>query len=248
MTGISYKDVIPPPPLGNFVDCFWMLHNEGTADREITLLPDGRIDASFIPGRGDYFILLGVDSQPVRTIIPAGMCMYCVSFRMLAPEYLFRKKFPVLVDCYYELPPQFLNLETVSFASFEEFCNVMSETLLSLLPAETDSRRQRLSDIIYASAGSVRVGTLAREVYWSARQINRYLHEWIGISLKSYCDILRFRASFPHIKQGKLYPDPDFADQSHFIKHVRKLSGVTPRELYLNKNDRFIQFSTLPEQ
>ncbi len=36
--------------------------------------------------------------------------------------------------------------------------------------------------------------------------MNRYFNQEYGISLKTYCNILRFRASFRHIKEGKLYP------------------------------------------
>jgi AraC-like DNA-binding protein len=63
--------------------------------------------------------------------------------------------------------------------------------------------------------------------------------------LKAYANILRFRASFEQLHRGELYPEQNFADQSHFIREVKKLSGVTPKELNKNKNDRFIQFSVL---
>src|SRR6187551_2773962 len=105
---------------------------------------------------------------------------------------------------------------------------------------------QKLFDLIYSSNGSLPVKELSDKVFWSSRQINRYFNEQFGISLKAYCNILRFRASFSHIKDGKLFPHENFADQSHFIKEVKKLSGVSPKELKRNQNDRFIQFSTLP--
>jgi AraC-like DNA-binding protein len=89
------------------------------------------------------------------------------------------------------------------------------------------------------------VTELSEKVSWSSRQINRYFNQQFGLSLKAYCGILRFRASFPNIKEGKLFPEQNFSDQSHFIKEVRKLAGVSPKELMKNKNDRFIQFSAL---
>ncbi|WP_435523659.1 hypothetical protein [Chryseobacterium indoltheticum] len=31
-------------------------------------------------------------------------------------------------------------------------------------------------------------------------------------------------------------------DQSHFIKEIKQLSGVSPKELHKSENDRFLQF------
>ena len=100
-------------------------------------------------------------------------------------------------------------------------------------------------DFIYSSNGEITVKELSEKVFWSSRQINRYFNQQFGLSLKTYCNILRFRSSFEHIKQGKLFPQQNFADQSHFIKEIKRLAGVLPKELRKNENDRFIQFSTL---
>jgi len=45
-----------------------------------------------------------------------------------------------------------------------------------------------------------------------------------------------------HDLKGKV----NFADQAHFIKEVKKLAGLILKELSRNKDDRFIQFLTLP--
>ncbi len=116
------------------------------------------------------------------------------------------------------------------------------------MPKEIDERKRKLFELIYASNGSISVQELSEKVYWSARQINRYFNQQFGVSLKTFCSILRFRASFQHIKDGILFPQQNYADQSHFIKEAKKLSGVSPKELHKNKNDRFIQFSVLDMQ
>jgi AraC-like DNA-binding protein len=103
--------------------------------------------------------------------------------------------------------------------------------MLRLIKEKIDARKQKLFELIYDSAGSMTVKELSEKVYWTSRQINRYFNQQFGISLKAYCNILRFRASFGHIKEGRLFPEQNFSDQAHFIKEVRKLSGVAPREL-----------------
>jgi hypothetical protein len=51
-----------------------------------------------------------------------------------------------------------------------------------------------------------------------------------------------FQASLSHIKEGKLFPQLNYYDQSHFIKEIKKFSGVSPKELFKNQNDRFYNF------
>jgi AraC-like DNA-binding protein len=91
------------------------------------------------------------------------------------------------------------------------------------------------------------VKELSEKVYWSSRQINRYFNQQFGVSLKAYCNILRFSASFKHISEGKLFPGQNFTDQNHFIKETKKYAGVTPKELSKNKNDRFIDITAIKQ-
>jgi AraC-like DNA-binding protein len=92
------------------------------------------------------------------------------------------------------------------------------------------------------------VQELSEKVYWSARQINRYFNLQFGVSLKVFCNILRFRMSLEHIAHGQLFPELNFTDQNHFIKEVKKFSGAVPKELFKNQNDRFILLSALSRQ
>ena len=89
------------------------------------------------------------------------------------------------------------------------------------------------------------VKELSEKVYWSSRQINRYFNQQFGISLKAYCNILRFGSSFKHISEGKLFPEQNFTDQNHFIKEIKRYAGVTPKELSKNKDGRFINIAAI---
>ena len=50
-----------------------------------------------------------------------------------------------------------------------------------------------------------------------------------------------------HFKKGQLYPEQKYFDQSHFIKDLKKYTGNNPTELFENKNDRFLQLTTMTE-
>lgn len=233
--------------LSDFVESYWYLHNDTGQDKEVTLLPDGRVDliCCQVPGIIFQVLLLGIDTRADQLVLKAGTRMAAISFKLLAVEYILQDTVADLLNHARKLPGDYWNFAAPDLQDFEGFCKKANQKIVSLLPRETDSRKHELFALVYASAGALTVKTLSKKVFWSSRQINRYFHQQFGLTLKAYCDILRFRASFPQIKAGRLFPEQNFADQSHFIKAVKKLAGVLPKTLKQNQDDRFIQFSTL---
>jgi AraC-like DNA-binding protein len=248
------KKKIPDSSLSDYVESFWMLINHAEEDKEIVVLPDGRIDISFSYSAIEPFqiILLGLENEPTKTKLAAKTVIFAISFKLLAVEYVLKTHIAHLVNNIEVLPTDFWGITKEDLNDFDEFCKKMSATIKQLLITKIDSRKQKLFELIYSSNDlkhgySLTVKELSAQVSWSSRQINRYFSQNFGISLKSYCNILRFRASFQHIKEGKLFPEHNFTDQPHFIREVKRFSGVIPKELNKNKNDRFIHFSTLPK-
>jgi AraC-like DNA-binding protein len=250
ISDLELETIKPVAELADFVESFWMIRNHSTVEKEIVVLPDGRFDIIFSSVANEFFhaTLRGLDTEADQTTIPAKMVMFAVSFKLLAIEYLLHIKVASVLNDGYRLPADFWSVTNDDLNNFETFCHKVSVTILALIKPGIDSRKKKLFDLIYASNGSMTVKELSEKVFWSSRQINRYFNEQFGISLKAYCNILRFRASLQQIKAGKLFPEQDFADQTHFIKAVKKYSGVVPKELSKNQNDRFILLSTLPKK
>lgn len=250
MEHLIYRSEQSKPSLSDFIESFWMLDNPA-GDKEVVLLPDGRIDVIFSQSAKDLFhiVLLGIGTHPEQIILAEKTKIFAVSFNLLAAEYILHESVSDLVDGAKNLPSDFWDFSMVDFNDFEKFCQKTSEKIQEqLLIQKIDERKRKLFQLIYSSKRAFSVKELSEKVIWSERQINRYFNKQFGISLKSYCGILRFRASFGHIKEGKLFPEQNFSDQPHFIKEIKKLSGFLPKELSQNKNDRFIQFSVLPEK
>jgi AraC-like DNA-binding protein len=247
---IQYKIIQPDLSLSNFVESFWMITNHSDAEHEIVILPDGRFDIIFSYSSNEPYNIMqmGLGSQPERNSIPPKIVMFAVSFKLLAIEYLLNMKAASLLNDAHSLPVDFWGITKNDLNDFENFCKKLSAKMLTLIKPGIDSRKQKLFELIYSSNGSLTIKELSEKVFWSSRQINRYFNERFGISLKAYCNILRFRASLPHIKEGKLYPEQNFTDQNHFIKEIKKFSGVVPKELSKNQNDRFILLSALPKK
>ena len=83
-----------------------------------------------------------------------------------------------------------------------------------------------------ASVGSVGMDAIATHFGLSSRQFRRIMGTLFGYGPKKIQRVIRLQASLREI----LTADPDmqengFYDQSHRIKEIRALTGLTPREI-----------------
>lgn len=244
---LQYRFQKPNLQLSDYVDSFWMLSNTSKQAQEIVILPDGRIDIFFSKSaRSDLqLILVGLDTFPTQNTLVEESVFFAISFKLSAVEHLLKRSISELLNSGTQIDADYLNLDLVDLTDFDSFCKSASSILQNQLPRETDLRKQRLFKQIYELNGALSIAEIALEIGWSSRQIHRYFTNWFGISLKLYCDILRFRSAFEPIHAGELFPEGNYSDQSHFIRQIKRFSGVIPKELNKNKNDRFIQLSEL---
>jgi AraC-like DNA-binding protein len=246
----DYKFIPPELSIANFVESIGMFQNLSDQDKEVVILPDGRVDLFFWKTAAKPFqvILIGLETEPEQRIIPSQTLAFVISFKPLAVEYILQTPIADILNSARELSNNFWGINTDDLKDFTVFYKVVSDKVRTLLPQVIDERKLHLFDLIYASKGEMSVQVLSQKVLWSSRQINRYFNLQFGLPLKSYCGILRFRASLEHIARGKLFPELNFSDQTHFIKEIKRLSGVVPKELSKNKNDRFVLLSVLKQQ
>lgn len=232
----------PDRSLADFVYCFSSLQNF-SSQHEAVIIPNGRIDLVFSKTAENRLriALLGLETKPKYTGQEVSG-FFAVSFNPLAIEYIFDFSIAGFLNSGVLLPDDLWGFGVDDLDDFKHFCKKVAQKIRAVLPEEIDERKRSLFRLIFASNGEIPIGELSGQIGWSQRQINRYFNQQFGLSLKAYCKILRFQASLPHIKKGKLYPQLNFTDQSHFIKEIRQFSGVSPKELHKNKNDRFLQF------
>lgn len=247
MTTIIHHYQSVPGEFAAWVESVWMVENPGAQNKPVVVLPDGRIDIHFfsIPGEPFQTSLAGIDTQASCTEINAGSRVYGICFYPLAVEYLLQTPLSTLLNGRANLEQGFWDITEQDTLDFERFKHKIYARLAQLDATAIDPRKLKMFSALHQSQGHISVAELAEHCHWSSRQINRYFNQWLGLSVKAYSSILRFRASFPTLKTGKLFPESDFADQSHFIKEIKKYSGHTPKQLYKNQDDRFIQLSVL---
>jgi AraC-like DNA-binding protein len=244
---IKYERSLPEPFLEDFVKCFWSIKDMTSCEQKYTILPDGYFDIIFHSTDNKPFVasIIGLSTKELDYLIPPNAICFAVSFKLLAVDYILKKNISSLVNSYELLPGDFWNMMGHDFFDFKSFVNKVTLEIRHLLNKKIDARKRLLFDLVYTSNGSATVAEISDTVHWSSRQINRFFKSRFGVSLKTYSSILRYRASFNHLKNKQLFPELNYADQAHFIREVKKYSNVTPKQLAENQNDRFIQLSTL---
>lgn len=245
-----YHNAFPDTHLEDFIQCFWSVKNPTDKNQRYSILPDGYFDVLFHSPNGQPFqlSLSGLWTKEMPVIVPAHSFTIGISFKLLAVDYLFAHSIAALIDSEEPLSGSLWNIPLRDNFDFPRFVQIASQQISLAIHADIDPRKQQLFSILYASHGKESVENISQTIHWSNRQISRYFKDRFGISLKAYSNILRYRASFDHLKEQQLYPEQGYADQAHFIRDVKKYSGVTPKQLAANKNGRFIQFSTLPKK
>lgn len=235
------QSALPDSSISHLVHSFWKLENNTGKEIPSTILPNGMVDLAVINiGSSWQISIRGLDTMPSAINIPVGTKMYSAGFKLLAVEYLFGDSIKDVLNGGRILSDEIWKFSDDDLSSFEFFCSRITQIIKSISIENIDNRKKKLFELIYASEGSITVKELSENVFWSSRQINRYFNQQFGISLKTYCNILRFGSSFKHISEGRLFPEHNFTDQNHFIKEIKKYSGVTPKELSKNTDNRFM--------
>lgn len=235
--------------LRDYVRCYWKIENNTKDFQSYTILPDGFFDLliCFHNDNLEGVFLTGLWDQKTNVVISPETTIYGVQFRLLAIENIIQESITPLLNHIKELEKSYLGLDgynaTVDSFSFD----YLNQCLLSRIAEQDpiDPRKCTLLKSINQTKGSKTVEYYSQEANWSKRQINRYFQPAFGLSLKSYCSILKCAATFSQIRKGQLYPQQGFFDQPHFIKEIKKITEFTPKVLLKNENDRFLQFSII---
>jgi AraC-like DNA-binding protein len=247
-----YKEFQPDTLLADFVKNYWWFDNSTTQRLDFTILPDGCFDLiiSFENCRQKEISLTGLWTKQVEVSIEPNRQLFGVRFKLLAVDYILQQKIASFYDSEQIKDDDFWEFDKTSFEDLEIVVEKLDKIMLSILGSQKgfDSRKQSLFNFLYETNGEHTVEQYSQQVFWTSRQINRYFKDRFGIPLKSYCKILKCFASFRHIRKGKLYPEQNYFDQSHFIKDLKKHTGNNPTELFENKNDRFLQLATMTEK
>jgi hypothetical protein len=95
---LEYKLVKPDKSLGDFVESFWLLQSHSDNNKDVIVLPDGRIDLVFYKSTTKSFeiTLVGLGTQYEQATITPKHLAYAVSFKPhLQQNIFFTKTLPI---------------------------------------------------------------------------------------------------------------------------------------------------------
>lgn len=242
---MNYTEIHTDGILTTFVKYFWRYEHSGE-DVEYTILPDGCFDlvVDFENNVLQNIYLTGIWTKPIKTTVTKGTTLLAVRFKIIASEYLLKIGIKLILNSMTILPKDYWNIDSAKSTEFEKFAYNLSKLMVSILnhQPEIDNRKLKLFYLIYSEKYH-NVNELSEKVAWSRRQINRYFNQQFGFPLKTLLNIVRCNASYPNIVKGQLYPELEYTDQAHYIKEIKKYTDNSPKQLYKNENDRFLQLS-----
>ena len=249
---MNYKQLPPDSALKDFVRCYWWLDNSTDQDLNYTIFPDGYFDllVYFENYQIQNIVLSGLYAKQVDVTIKPNTQLFGIQFRLLAVDYIFQQSISDFLNSGKKLKKDYWNLDKILFQKDLELVRKLNHHIYEIVASQKriDNRKQQLFKLLYQTKGNETVDFYAQQVFWTSRQINRYFKKQFGLSLKVYCNILKCAASFKHLKKGQLYPEHNYFDRSHFIKELKKHTNKTPKDLFENKNDRFLQLAILTKK
>ncbi len=242
---MNYKEIHTTGKLSDYVKYFWRYEHSGE-DIEYTILPDACFDlvVDFENNELENIYLTGIRTQPIKLIVTKGATLFGVRFKIISAKYLMNREIKSLLNGMTILPMDFWNIHLAQSTEFEQFSSDLSERMIGILKKQPviDNRINKLFNLIYSEQFQS-FKELSVKTCWSSQQINRYFNQHFGFPLKTLLNIVRCNASYPDIAEGKLYPEKEYTDQAHFTNVIKNFTDSSPRQLYKNENDRFLQLS-----
>lgn len=247
----TYQEVKPKTELKDFVHSFWMHQNNTDTLEKITIVPDSYFKMVITVKNNKvvaYFLTGFWAEEKIVSIAPKATTYGC-RLKILAPEFLLGREVASILNTYQQLELPFLNVNQFNFSSFEAIVEQwQKELLLIKSDKEIQGNKLRLSQLLDKMSGDISATEVSNQIYWTNRQINRYLNKYIGLSLKKYLNIQKCYQAYLQIREGKFYPEKGFFDQPHFIREIKKHTGETPKLLHKQQNDRFIQLKRIAKK
>jgi AraC-like DNA-binding protein len=217
-----YREVSAPERLRGLAECLWTVHRP----RRSQILPDGCMD--LIEADGDV-IVAGPDTEAFVSD-QRGDVARGIRFR------------PGILPRLLHVPAAELRNRRVALrdlrpdATAETALGATARLFAGVPPRETAPWPVRqVNEVTAKLARGAAVGTVADEIGWSARTMQRQCVAMYGYGPAMLRRVLRFRRAIGMVRAGVAVPDAaaraGYADQPHLYREVREFAGVPLNQL-----------------
>ncbi len=243
---LFYRESNPSADISHLVFSFWEFRTgefEGVYQHEV--FPDGCVSLFYRRSSRPELSTLAFNGLHLEAItapvlknelfwgmrVSPAACARLVS----ADPQMFRRNRTIRADVFPHLTSNLFD-RISACGSFEEAIGVFEERLrlVDLPPSEIDEKVAKAVELIEASGGEVRIGTLAKEVGISPRQLERRFKSCSGLTPKQFARTRRVRAVAVHLIENETInwaeraAETGFADQSHLSREFSAVTGRTP--------------------
>ncbi len=250
-----YKQVPPSKYLGNIVKSFWMIDSqEDNSINKEKIIPDGYIEMIFhyrdtyksnINGvwrnRKDKYVIAGQIRNHFYLENNGCTGMFGIKFQPWIFKTLFDIDMNPITDDNILIPPKLLddiaplNCFLDQNLSFTTKVNGAEIWLTELVKKKKSivTKGELATKLILETNGSLSLNKIRDKIQISERALERYFKEYIGLSPKFYCRIIRFSHIFKLVSNenpnwSEIAQQAGFYDQAHFIKDFKEFTGEEP--------------------
>lgn len=235
----GYQETIVTPKASRSVEAYWSF----TANKvgRSLVLPDGRCDIIVRDNihRTDVPlpIITGPATEPYTVEYEVGDRWLGIRLRPDKGVALWRSEIAYAADTVLRgkdavaLMPGLAKLKS---------CEMTMANLAKVAEApmklSADQRLTRALDALHASGGRIRIEKLARFAGCTSRHLNRMFRSTIGLSTKTYAQLVQFHRTLKLIQHEHL-PITDaafeggYADHAHLTRAFRRYGGFTPSDV-----------------
>lgn len=236
----DYTETPPSAALAPWVACYWSITGTVETPRLDRVLPDGCADVIIDLGAGREPYVAGAMRHALVITLTGRLDMFGVRFHPGGA-------LPFLDNPLRELTDQLVPLDSLwgrlasrlanafAGAARHERIPIVERMLLDRLrnARADDELAMRAAALFRRSRGSATVREVAAALGVGQRQLERAFDRCVGLTPKGLARVVRFAAAVRFIERGpgtwtEVAFGAGYADQAHFIREFRSLSGVTP--------------------
>jgi AraC-like DNA-binding protein len=252
----------PSTEFSRFVECYWMIEDQGQMPSTQKIVPDGYPEIIFHLADAYRINISGQWELQTKSLLAGQIkkffflenigqsSVFGVKLKPAAPTLLFGVEMSRLTDCVVDLHefniPDARNWEKeIAKASSLGERVVATENFLLPIISSCDAKLhpvERALETVFSQNGTSGVEQLAEAIGVGTRQLELYFKKYVGLSPKFYSRIIRFSRIFEWIQQENVnWSDivhlAGYYDQAHFIKNFKTFTGEEPSRYGFDKRD-----------
>lgn len=227
---VGYHEAILTPKASRSVEAVWTY--VAKTDGQSLVLPDGRCDLIYrdrVDGTGEpQIVITGPATKPYWVTFTAGDRWRGVRMRPENGRALWQSNLPDAADRVLRGAEAMAHApDTGTFAQ---------GTMPDFNAFQTDDRVTTVIDALHTSGGRMKGAMLAAMLDLSYRHLNRLFRAHVGLSLKTYAQLVQFHRGLNLMTRNALSIadavfETGYADHAHMTRSFQRFGGFPPSRI-----------------